>query len=55
MDVNDNDTRCIKLINAFPMTVNSVELSMANENATTQLTVMLAYDDWIDQGLGLNP
>ena len=55
MDINGNDTKCVKLINAFPVTVNSVELAMANENATTQLTVMLAYDDWIDQGLGLNP
>ena len=52
MDMNDNDTKCIKLINAFPVTVNSVELSMANENAVTQLTVMLAYDDWIDQRIG---
>tara|TARA_R110000744_G_scaffold5418_11_gene19116 strand:- start:1280 stop:1828 length:549 start_codon:yes stop_codon:yes gene_type:complete len=55
MDINNKDTKCVKLLNAFPVTVNSVELAMANENATTQLTVMLAYDDWIDDNISYNP
>ena len=46
LDVNGNDTKTIQLLHAFPVTMNSVELSSANENDITQLTVMLAYDDW---------
>jgi len=52
MDINDKVTRGIKLTNAFPVTMNSIELSSESENTTTKLTVMLTYDDWTDINLG---
>jgi hypothetical protein len=37
------------LKNAFPVSVSAVELSNANENAISRITVGMAYDEWGDQ------
>ena len=37
------------LHNAFPVSVSSVELSNANENTISRVTVTMAYDDWGDK------
>ena len=43
-------TKTIKLKNAYPITLNSVELSNA-ENEVSRCTVTLAYDNWEETGL----
>jgi len=36
----------IKLKNAYPVTINAVELNSGAENSVQKVTVTLAYDDW---------
>ena len=41
----------IKLLNAFPIAVNAVELSNSSENSLLQCSVTLSFDDWQQQGI----
>ncbi|RPG31805.1 MAG: hypothetical protein CBB72_011605 [Muricauda sp. TMED12] len=43
--------KSITLKNCYPITLNSIELSNAADNAVTQCTVTLAYDNWQETGL----
>lgn len=41
----------VVLRNAYPISLNSIELSNASENAVTQCSVTFAYDNWYEEGL----
>jgi hypothetical protein len=41
----------VKLVNAFPITINAVELSNATENDAMRCTITMTYDNWEEQGL----
>lgn len=41
----------VKLLNAFPVSVNGIELSNTGENTVQKVTVTMAYDDWTNEGL----
>lgn len=43
MDTAGNDTYSVQLIDAWPITVGSTDLSMANSNAIHTVTVTMAY------------
>lgn len=43
MDTAGHDTYAVQLIDAWPITVGSVDLSMANSNALHNITVTMAY------------
>jgi len=43
MDTAGNDTYSVQLIDAWPITVGSVDLSMANSNQIHNITVTMAY------------
>jgi hypothetical protein len=38
--------KSIRLINAFPTALNSMELGNANENEVMRCSATLAYDNW---------
>jgi hypothetical protein len=40
----------VKLQNAFPTTVSSIELDNSSENTVQELTVTLSYDNFIPEG-----
>jgi hypothetical protein len=42
--------KTIKLKNAFPTTLSSIELSNSSENTTLRCNVSLSYDDWEEVG-----
>ena len=42
--------KTIKLTNAFPTTLSSIELSNSSENTTLRCSVSLSYDDWQEVG-----
>lgn len=46
MDTKDEKVYGMKLMGAFPITMNSVELSNATDNSTQKLTVTLTYEDY---------
>jgi len=46
LDVSDQVTKTITLFNAFPTTLNSIELSNSTENDIIRCTCSLAYDNW---------
>lgn len=41
----------VKLKNAFPISVNAIELSNSQENSLLQCSVTLSFDDWEELGL----
>lgn len=41
----------VKLENAFPVTISSVNLSNTSENTISQITVTFEFDDWSEQGI----
>lgn len=41
----------IKLLNAYPIGITAVDLSNANENTVTRVTVSLAYEYYVAEGL----
>jgi hypothetical protein len=41
----------VRLINAYPITLNSIELNNGSENDITKVSVTFAYDNWEDMGL----
>ena len=43
--------KTIRLRNAFPTTLASVELSNASENTTLRVSVTLSYEDWSEESL----
>jgi len=49
MDSRGNDTYYCKLIEAWPMAIGSVELSMSAENQIHNTTVTMAYKYWTSQ------
>jgi hypothetical protein len=40
----------VKLINAFPTTISSVELGNENENSIQELSVTMSYDKYVPEG-----
>jgi len=42
----DKTVKSIRLINAFPTALNSMELGNANENEVMRCSATLAYDNW---------
>ena len=38
--------KTIKLYNAYPITISSLELSNSSENTTLRVSITLAYEDW---------
>ena len=40
------DEKTIKLYNAYPITISSLELSNSSENTTLRVSITLAYEDW---------
>ena len=49
LDSNNIPNYTCTLKNAFTVSVSAVELSNANENAISRITVGMAYDEWGDQ------
>lgn len=47
LDPEDRQTKLIKVINAFPTTLNEIELGNANSDLT-RVTASFAYDNWTD-------
>ena len=47
LDTEDQTTKIIKVINAFPTTLNEIELGNANSDIT-RVSVSFAYDNWTD-------
>ena len=41
----------VKLINAFPTTISSVNLANSSENTITQVQVTFEFDDWEEEGI----
>ena len=46
LDTQGRTRKAIQLFNAFPTTLNSVELSNATDNEVIRVTASLAYDNW---------
>ena len=44
----NNERKTIKLLNAFPTSLNSIELSNASENAALRCTAVFSYDNWTE-------
>lgn len=40
----------VKLLNAFPVTVNSIDLNNASTNETQKLSVTMTYEDFVPEG-----
>lgn len=49
LDDNNNIRKTIKIFNAFPTSLNSIELSNASENTALRCTATFSYDNW-DEG-----
>jgi hypothetical protein len=41
----------VKLLNAFPIAVNAIELSNRSENQVVEVSITLGYDDWTEESL----
>lgn len=41
----------VKLINAFPIAINSIELSNQSQNDVVKVTITLGFDDWKEESL----
>lgn len=41
----------VKLKNAFPVAVNTIELSNQSSNDTLKVSITMAFDDWSEEGL----
>jgi hypothetical protein len=41
----------VKLINAFPVAINAIELSNQSANDTLKVSITMAFDDWTEEGL----
>ncbi len=41
----------VKLINAFPIAINSIELSNQSQNDVIKVTITLGFDDWKEESL----
>jgi hypothetical protein len=46
LDTNDVIMKSITLYNAYPVTLNSIELGDANENAILKCNATFVYDNW---------
>lgn len=47
LDVKNNPTYTVELVNAFPVNVGSVELSSASENTISRCNITLTFDKFI--------
>lgn len=41
----------VKLLNAFPIAVNAIELSNQSQNDVVRVTITVGFDDWTEEGL----
>ena len=51
LNESDQDVYAVKLLQAWPVSINSVELNNSDENNTQKLTVVFTYKTWTSEKL----